>query len=149
MHNKNHPLYSVWANMLTRCRNPNNKQWADYGGRGIKVCDRWQQNFWHFVADMGERPPRHTLDRIDNDGHYEPNNCRWTTPAANRRNRAKGVTTLTHNGRTMCLTDWAETLGIKRSILSARVNRLGWPVERALTTPVRGTNNGTDDRPQS
>jgi hypothetical protein len=133
-----HPIYHVWANMLTRCRNPNYKQWADYGGRGIHVCERWQASFWNFAEDMGERPEGHQLDRIDNNGDYEPSNCRWVPPAKNRRNRARGVTRLTFNNKTQCLTDWANELGIKRSILSARVNRLNWPIEKALATPVRG-----------
>lgn len=83
-----HPLWKTWMSMRTRCANPNDPY---YGGRGIKVCGRWD-NFVNFVADMGERPPGHVLDRINNDGNYEPSNVRWVTPkqsAANRRKKDK------------------------------------------------------------
>ena len=78
--------YSVWASMINRCRNPNDSHWEYYGGRGIKVCDRWH-DFQNFLADMGESPPRLTLERVDNDGDYEPTNCVWDTMEVQSNNR--------------------------------------------------------------
>jgi hypothetical protein len=85
---KRTPTYLSWQNMRQRCNNPNVPRWANYGGRGITVCARWN-SFESFLADMGERPEGKTLDRVDNDGNYEPGNCRWATSAEQMGNRSK------------------------------------------------------------
>lgn len=79
-------IYMTWGDMINRCTNASHPRYADYGGRGVSVCDRWRR-FENFLADMGDRPPGLTLDRIDNDGNYEPSNCRWTDPSTQAKNR--------------------------------------------------------------
>jgi len=82
-----HPLYASYLDMVARCSRPTHHAFARYGGRGITVCERWSQDFWVFVSDMGERPAGHSLDRVDNDGPYAPENCRWATPSQQSKNR--------------------------------------------------------------
>lgn len=85
-----HPLYSTWKSMRTRCYDPDTHNFKNYGGRGIRICDRWNESFWNFVEDMGPKPsPVHSLDRIDPDGHYGPDNCRWATRAEQRLTQRK------------------------------------------------------------
>lgn len=111
--------WSIWTGMRQRCNDPNSPQYPYYGGRGITISPAWD-DFATFFADMGPRPsPRHSIDRIDNDGPYAPGNCRWATRQEQRRNRRDSIT-LTHEGRTLALVDWAKELGIKYKTLHFR-----------------------------
>ncbi len=122
--------------MKQRCYSHNKRNFADYGGRGIMVCERWRNSFENFLADMGPRPtPLHSIDRIDNSLGYDPANCRWATRTEQNRNK-RSNRYMTMNGRTMILTDWAIETGIKRETIKERIRR-GWTISRALTTPPR------------
>lgn len=125
-----HELYSVWQHMIGRCTNPNGgRSWANYGGRGIRVCERWRDSFEEFLSDMGPRPSSgHSIDRIDNDGNYEPGNCRWATLAEQARNR-RGNLRITHNGETLCVRDWSVRTGIGETTLAYRL-KAGMPTDR-------------------
>jgi hypothetical protein len=128
--------YRIWKAMHTRCGNPNILDFADYGGRGIQVCERWVTSFENFLADMGLRPtPKHSIDRIDVDGPYSPENCRWATPKQQTRN-ARSNRLYTFQGETLCIGEWAERTSIKYHTLLQRFNQ-GWSPKRALTEPVR------------
>lgn len=125
-----------WRSMIARCTIVNGRSYARYGGRGIRVCDRWLASFDNFRADMGECPgAQYTTERNDNDGHYELSNCRWATQAEQNRNTSRAHL-LTFNGETLSLTEWGERLGISIRSLLSRLKR-GWSVERTLTEPVR------------
>jgi hypothetical protein len=111
--------YRIWRHMVARCRDDRNPAWSDYGGRGIVVCERWLQ-FDNFLADMGRRPPSQSLDRIDNNGHYEPGNVRWATDQQNANNRRSNWL-VTLNGVTRTKAEWARELGLSRSGFSHRL----------------------------
>lgn len=134
---KNRPEYRIWLAMKNRCHNPaiaTNPLYRDYGGRGIKVCERWRASFPDFLADMGPKPsPDHELDRIDNDGDYEPGNCRWATVTQQARNRRSNLL-LTIDGETRCLAEWAEQYRMSQTCLYQRL-KAGWNLKTALTTP--------------
>lgn len=122
--------------MKTRCTNPKATKYADYGGRGIRVCDAWLTSFEAFLTDVGTRPSRqHSLDRIDNNGNYEPGNVRWSTVVRQNYNRRSNHL-ITHNGVTLTLTEWAQRLGITRSTLSARFNLRGWTIDKAMSSEI-------------
>lgn len=138
------PEHRCWSAILTRCTNKNVANYPRYGGRGINVCERWLHSFENFYADMGPRPsPKHSIDRKDNDGNYEPDNCRWATRREQTLNR-EVTNRLTYNGVTKPLSDWAVEYGLRPSTLYKRIYRHGWDVERSLTTPV--VPNGWDPR---
>lgn len=130
--------YRAWSTLRNRCYNPNNKSYRNYGGRGIKVCDRWMGPgaFLNFLADMGEKPSINmTLDRIDNNGNYEPCNCRWATRVeqANntRRNRIVMIT-----GEPVSLKESCRLMGVNYGLFSNRINRSGWSEQEALAPPL-------------
>ncbi len=138
---RNSPTYRSWAAMMERCTNPKNKRYARYGGRGIAVCERWS-DFAAFLADMGEKPVSLTLDRINNDGNYEPDNCRWATSKQQGRTnyQARLVTAF---GKTQMVSDWAAETGIKRETICRRLNDGWWP-ENALSKPAATVRYGWD-----
>jgi hypothetical protein len=124
------PEYFAWNSMRNRCHNPNNPSYHNYGGRGIGVCDEWA-SYDQFLADVGRRPSeKHTLDRINNDGHYEPSNVRWATRSEQSRNR-RVIRLLTYQDETRPLYEWAEALGINGSTIFTRLAR-GYSVEDAI-----------------
>lgn len=128
------PEYATYSSMLDRCRNKNCPGYHRYGGRGIVVCEKWLQGFWHFLEDVGRRPsPLHTLDRFpNNNGNYEPGNVRWATKKQQSRNTRTNVF-LTFNGQTKTLVEWAEETGINYRTLKARAAK-GFSIERILST---------------
>lgn len=128
--------YRIWRHMTQRCSNSHDIGYTDYGGRGIRVCERWRK-FEHFLEDMGEPPPNCQIDRIDNEGDYEPNNCRWTSPRENSRNRRSNCL-ITYRGRTQCVAAWAEEIGVPRHILYLRLRR-NWSIERTFAQSIRKT----------
>jgi hypothetical protein len=131
------PLYMVWASMKSRCQRKNNLDYHYYGGRGIKVCERWQK-YENFAEDMSPRPsPKHTLDRIDNDGNYEPGNCRWATPKEQHRNTRRNIFFVVDGVKTSA-TELCERHGINQWTLYSRIKR-GFPQDKLFLPPRKRT----------
>ena len=125
------PIYTTWQRIKDRCTNPNNPKYKDYGGRGIKVCDKWLKSFDDFFADMKNKPSScHTIDRINVNGDYEPNNCRWATPKEQANNTRRNRL-LTCNEETHTMAEWASIVNINYNTISQRLRR-GWPISKAL-----------------
>lgn len=123
------PIYRTWQAMKRRCLRPRDDRWNDYGGRGIKICERWL-TFVNFLADMGERPPGTSIDRIDNDGDYCKENCRWATPQQQQDN-SRQTKLISFNGETRSVRGWARKLSIAQPSMRWRLKH--WSLERALT----------------
>lgn len=130
------PEYRTWRGMLSRCYSTANNMYYCYGERGISVCDSWRTDFMAFLANMGTRPStKHSIDRIDGNGNYEPSNCRWATPEEQARNKTT-TRRLTHDGKTLSVPEWTETLGFPSALIAGRL-KSGWSVSRSLITPPR------------
>lgn len=128
--------WQAWNHMLQRCYNPNDRFYTDYGERGIGVCERWRHSFDNFIADMGDKPHKnYSLDRIDGNANYSPQNCRWADPQTQAQNR-RSVIWVEHNGERRCIADWCRVTGLKKTTLEARYHK-GWTGAR-LFAPVRG-----------
>lgn len=128
--------YNSWVSMVQRCYNEKDPNYHNYGGRGIRVCQRWKSSFSNFLEDMGNRPPKTSIDRFpDMNGGYEPGNCRWATrreQGNNRRNNHR----ITFQGKTLTLTEWAREVNISATTLDNRL-RSGWEFAKAIFTPVQ------------
>lgn len=125
--------YVAWQHMWKRCSDPRNENYPNYGGRGIAVCERWR-DFTAFLEDLGDCAPGLTIDRIDNDGHYEPGNVRWATRKEQQRNKSTTMW-ISAFGKRQALAAWAEETGLTATMIRGRIVRRGWPVELALTAP--------------
>jgi len=139
-------LYRIWLNMKNRCHNPKTPPFKNYGARGITVCDEWKDDFqaFHDWAMANGYADHLTIDRIDNDGNYCPENCRWTTPLV-QGNNSRHNHMITYEGETHPLREWAKILGFTYPTLSNRINTYGWDVKRAFTTPV-GNQGGKNQK---
>jgi hypothetical protein len=125
--------YQIWIDMRKRCNKPARADYKNYGARGIMVCERWNQSFANFLLDMGEAPPESSIERIDNNGNYEPSNCRWATRKEQQRNTRR-TQFYELNGETLCVRAWEEKLGLSQGALWHRLRR-GWDSQKALSTP--------------
>jgi hypothetical protein len=128
------PEYRTWIMMKQRCLNPNAHAYENYGGRGIGICPQWL-TFTGFLADMGSRPLGTTLERIDNDGDYEPGNCRWATRREQARNTRRNHL-VTAFGRTQTLADWSDESGVSQAAIWRRLFVHGWSADDAVSLPV-------------
>lgn len=124
--------YHTWKRMKMRCYNKNNPKYKNYGARGITVCDRWLNSFENFYADMGSKPgPKYSIDRINNDGNYTPENCRWATDLQQANNKTN-ITLITYKGKTQSIAAWGRELGISPYTISTRIIQRNWTVEKAF-----------------
>lgn len=135
------PLHNKWCNMIQRCEDVRHTAYPHYGGRGIIVCTRWRTSFQAFMEDMGQVPfPGAEIDRIDNDGNYEPANCKWSTRTEQVRNR-RNTLFVEHSDRRITVSEFAERSGLRYSVVRGRLLQ-GWTVEEIVKTPIGGKRNG-------
>ncbi|APH24986.1 hypothetical protein CF088_14640 [Clostridium botulinum] len=134
---RHHRLYGIYTNMKSRCYNSKTPKYKNYGGRGIKVCDEWLNNFKAFYdwAMSNGYEDNLTIDRVNNDCNYEPSNCRWITFYKQASNKTT-TNLITFNGKTQCVKAWTEELGFGKETLRERLKR-GWSTKKALTTPIK------------
>lgn len=135
------PTYTSWQSMRQRCYYEKNIGYARYGGRGIKVCDRWKDRFENFLADMGERPNGATLDRIDVNGDYEPSNCKWASREQQNNNRRDNHK-YEFEGEALTIPQIARRIGMKEATLRMRIKKYGFTLNQAVSTPLRQRPNG-------
>ena len=136
IHITEEPEYSSWIGMLKRCFQPNSPGWKRYGGRGITVCQEWVHSYESFLAHVGRRPsPNHSIDRINNDGNYEPGNVKWSD-SFEQMNNTKYNRFLSINGETLTISQWAQRTGKKYNTIHERLRR-GWTAEDAILKSVR------------
>ena len=129
--------YRIWGLMKDRCLNEKARQYADYGGRGITICDAWIDDFEAFMRDMGPRPSvRHSVERMNNDGGYGPDNCRWALPLDQGNNKRNNVF-LEIDGERLTVSQWARRVGLRPNVIQKRLKR-GWPAVRAVMEPNMG-----------
>lgn len=143
---KRQRIYSIWNRMKDRCNNPKSDRYSFYGGRGIKVCDEWNNDFavfFEWAIASGYRDDL-TIDRIETDGNYEPGNCRWVTVKEQANNRRSNHR-LTHNGETHTIAEWAEITGLSYDTIKQRISKLHWSVEEALTVRPRRSSHEKPD----
>lgn len=137
--------YQCWSDMKQRCTNVRHKQYKNYGARGISVCLQWSTSFASFLADMGLKPDGMTIDRINNDGNYQPNNCRWATPAEQRKNQRTCVY-LEHNGIRLTVEEWGRKIGRHPTTVRNRL-RAGWLLSDVLDPEKQ--HRGRTSRPRT
>lgn len=138
---KQSKTYKSWCDIVQRCTNPNNVAYHNYGGRGIKICDRWRNSFENFLKDMGKTSFGLQIERINNNKGYCKSNCYWATSVEQNRN-SRNNNLETYNGKTQCIAAWAEEYRIAYKTLWARLYIYSWPIEKALTTSIKKSKTG-------
>lgn len=136
------PEYNCWISLRKRCLNEKHASYPDYGGRGIKICDRWLESFQNFLDDMGTKPSaKHSIDRINVNGNYEPLNCKWATRTEQSRNVRNNVK-VTYNNETKCISEWASIYKIGWNALYYRIFVAKWSLDKAFNQPLESRKNG-------